>query len=216
LAAIELTIFDCDGVLVDSEPLANRAFAEALQAHGFAMSYEDCLEHLVGLSLPACAALLERRFGRPLPDGFLTALQARTYARFHAELRPVDGIVAALDRIERAGFATCVASSGEPAKLRVSLGATGLWARFEGRIFSAVEVARGKPFPDLFLHAAARMGVAAARTAVVEDSVPGVRAAVAAGMRVFGYVGGTPRRDLAAEGAVEFAAMSELPALLGT
>ncbi len=125
----------------------------------------------------------------------------------------MDGIVEALDRIR---IPTCVASSGSHEKMRYTLGKTGLYERFAGRIFSAAEVPRGKPAPDLFVHAAARMGVAPADCAVVEDSAVGVQAARAAGMPVFGYAGGvTPAIRLEGPGTIVFRDMRELPGLLG-
>ena len=210
----DLVIFDCDGVLVDSEPIANRIFVEHLARHGIALTIEAALRDLVGRSLPACVALLEERHGRRLPDDFSTVLQAATMQAFATELRPVAGVAGALDRI---ACATCVASSGAPQKIRRSLDLTGLLPRFEGRLFSASEVPRGKPHPDLFLHAAARMGHPPARCVVVEDALPGVQAAVAAGMRVLAYAGAAhaDAARLGAAGGEVFTAMAELPGLLG-
>jgi HAD superfamily hydrolase (TIGR01509 family) len=202
-------------VLVDSEGIANRIFADSLAEAGYPLGLDEVADTFVGLSLDSCFAALERRFGRPEPPGFRERLQQRTYAAFRADLGAVPGVADAIDAVEAAGLATCVASSGDHAKMRVSLGATGLWDRFEGRIFSATEVPRGKPHPDLFLYAARRMGVAPADAVVVEDSRPGVRAAVAAGMRAIGYVGGWRPADLAAEGAEPLHDMARLPDLLG-
>jgi HAD superfamily hydrolase (TIGR01509 family) len=210
----DLVIFDCDGVLVDSEPIANRIFVEHLARNGIAMTIDEALRDLAGRSLPSCVALLEARHGRRLPADFTDTLQAATMRAFETELRPVPGIAAALDRI--AG-ATCVASSSAHAKIRLSLGLTRMLERFEGRIFSASEVARGKPFPDLFLHAAARMGHASARCTVIEDAIPGVEAGVAAGMRVLAYAGAAHADSarLAAAGGTVFRDMAALPQLLG-
>ena len=202
-------------MLVDSEGIANRIFADSLAEAGYPLGLDEVADTFVGLSLQSCFAALERRFGRPEPPGFRERLQQRTYAAFRADLGAVPGVADAIDAVEAAGLATCVASSGDHAKMRVSLGATGLWDRFEGRIFSATEVPRGKPHPDLFLYAARRMGVAPADAVVVEDSRPGVRAAVAAGMRAIGYVGGWRPADLAAEGAEPLHDMARLPHLLG-
>ena len=202
-------------MLVDSEGIANRIFADSLAEAGYPLGLDEVADTFVGLSLDSCFAALERRFGRPEPPGFRERLQQRTYAAFRADLGAVPGVADAIDAVEAAGLATCVASSGDHAKMRVSLGATGLWDRFEGRIFSATEVPRGKPHPDLFLYAARRMGVAPADAVVVEDSRPGVRAAVAAGMRAIGYVGGWRPADLAAEGAEPLHDMARLPDLLG-
>lgn len=206
-----LVIIDCDGVLVDSEPIANRVLAAHLTRAGLPTSYDDSIAAYIGLSLEAVLKLAEERHGRRLPADFAATLQAETFAAFARELRPVDGVVAALDALP---WPSCVASSGTHDKMRLTLGVTGLLPRFEGRIFSSAEVARGKPFPDLFLHAASRMGAAPADCVVVEDSRFGVQAARAAGMAVLGYVGGATARPLAADGAVEFSDMRALPRLI--
>ena len=203
-----LVIFDCDGVLVDSEPLSNRILAERLTAIGLPTTTEGSIRDYMGRSWASCQALIEARLGRPLPDGFADGYHEELFAALRSELQPVKGVVAALDAISSP---TCVASSGAHEKIRTSLGATGLLERFEGRIFSATDVEHGKPAPDLFLHAARTMGVEPAGCAVVEDSVYGVRAAVAAGMRAYGFGGGLTAPDLlAAEGAVVFDRMIDL------
>ena len=210
----ELIIFDCDGVLVDSEPLSNRVLTDCLNEAGFALSFEEVTRTFIGLTLSRCFAMLEERFGRPVPSDFETVLQERTYARFRAELEAVPGVIDVLDSLDEDGHATCVASSGTMEKMQVSLGVTGLWDRFDGRIFNSAMVPRGKPWPDLFLHAAERMAADPASCIVIEDSLPGVQAARAAGMTVFGYVGGVLARPLAVEGAIEFDDMTQLPALI--
>jgi HAD superfamily hydrolase (TIGR01509 family) len=209
----DLVVFDLDGVLVDSEPIANRVLAAHLARLGVPVDLEATMRLFTGLSLPSCYALVRERFGIAVPDGFTAALQAETFARYRDELRPVPGVVAALARI---ALPKCVASSSEPEKIRLSLELTGLGAHFNGYLFSALEVARGKPHPDLFLHAARRMGAAPARTAVVEDSLPGIAAGRAAGMTVFAYGGAAhaDRAALGASGARLFDDMAELPALL--
>jgi HAD superfamily hydrolase (TIGR01509 family) len=205
-----LVIFDCDGVLVDSEPISNRALSDALTAAGCAMTIEETTGTFIGRSWPSCEAIVRERFGR-VPEGLHSEYRRRMREAFEAELRPVPGIVAALDAIDAP---TCVASSGPHAKMRHTLGLVGLYDRFADRIFSADDVAHGKPAPDLFLHAAASMGFAPADCTVVEDSPVGVQAAGAAGMRVLGYAGRTDPATLAAADAV-FADMAELPALTG-
>jgi HAD superfamily hydrolase (TIGR01509 family) len=207
----ELVIFDCDGVLVDSEPIANRELAAALTLAGLPTTPESCMRDYMGLSWPAAFALFEQRLGRALPPEFEAEFWKRLDQAMREELVAVPGIHAALDAI---ATPTCVASSGRLDKMRVTLGVTGLWPRFEGRIFCAADVPRAKPFPDLFLHAAASMRTAPARCAVVEDSPRGVRAGMAAGMRVFGYAARSDARELAEAGAHVFADMRELPALI--
>ena len=207
----ELVIFDCDGVLVDSEPLSNRILAERLTAAGLPTSTEDSVRDYMGRSWATVAAHAAERLGRPLPDDFAEGYHAELYATFARELEPIAGIHAALDRI---GVPTCVASSGSHERIRRSLSATGLLERFEGRIFSATDVEHGKPAPDLFLHAAARMGAAPERCVVVEDSPAGVQAGRAAGMTVLGYAGLTDADQLRAVGAETFERMADLPALV--
>lgn len=209
-----LVIFDCDGVLVDSEPLANRILVEMLNEAGFPLTLDQSHRELNGLSLASCWKLIEARFGRPLPPDFETRLQARTFAALAESVEAVPGVRTAIESLR---LPVCVASSGEPEKMRITLGRTGLLPYFEGRMFSAREVARGKPHPDLFLLAAARMGVAPARAVVVEDAVPGVKGARAAGMRVLAYAAAAhaDRAGLAAAGALLFDDMRDLPRLLG-
>jgi HAD superfamily hydrolase (TIGR01509 family) len=209
---LELVIFDCDGVLVDSERLAVREEAAVLAELGWPLSQAEVIERFMGRSQAFMVRAVLDRLGGRLPDDWQERLDRRYRAAFEAELTPVDGIVEALDRI---ATATCVASGGSHAKLRHTLGLTGLYERFAGRIFSATEVADGKPAPDLFLHAAARLGADPAACAVVEDSRYGVQAARAAGMRAFGYTGGlTPPDRLAGPGTVLFDDMRRLPDLL--
>ncbi len=212
-----LVIFDCDGVLVDSEPLSNTVFARALQREGLDWSVEEARRRLMGRSMKACVEIVEGLLARQLPEDFVHKLQGETLQAFRdAPLQPVPGINEAIDQIEAAGIKTCIASSGGFDKMEVSLGVTGLLARFEGRIFSATEVKRGKPFPDLFLHAAISMNEQPFDCVVIEDSVPGVQAARAAGMRALGYVGAphTDRDAMGAAGAFLFKDMRQLPDLV--
>jgi HAD superfamily hydrolase (TIGR01509 family) len=212
--AFDLVIFDCDGVLVDSERLQNEVFVAMLHELGIEITMAGMFEQFVGHSMAYCMALVERMLGRPPPADFLPRLQARTFEAFRDGLQPVDGIVEALDRL---ALPTCVASGGDHDKIRFTLGHTGLWSRFEGRIFSVVDVPRAKPHPDVYLHAARTLGAAPARCAVVEDTPVGVTAAVAAGMTVFGYARLTPAAHLAAAGAHRlFTDMRILPEMLLT
>ena len=212
MSAIELVIFDCDGVLVDSEPVANRVFCEMLNDLGLPVSIEDMYERFVGLSLPQCMALVTEMLGKPPPEGFVEELQRRTAAALEAHVKPVPGVEAVLDALD---IPYCVASSGNHDKIRLTLGATGLLSRFEGRIFSVADVANPKPAPDVFLHAARTLGVAPRSCAVVEDTPIGIRAAVAAGMRAFGFAAHTPAHRLTEAGAhCVFSDMKELVPLL--
>jgi HAD superfamily hydrolase (TIGR01509 family) len=199
-------------VLVDSERVAVKVDVVVLAALGWPITEAEVIERFVGRSTAAIRGDIERYLGRPLADDWEDEFEPLYRDAFTAGLQPVDGIVDALDRI---ATPSCVASSGSHEKMRFTLGLTGLWDRFAGRIFSVHEVARGKPAPDLFLHAAARMGVEPAACAVVEDSRWGVEAARAAGMRAFGYAGGlTPGEWLEGAGTIVFSDMRELPALL--
>ncbi|HVC56762.1 MAG TPA: HAD family hydrolase [Stellaceae bacterium] len=198
-----LVIFDCDGVLVDSEPIVNRAHAATLAACGCPIDERELLERFCGVSDKDMLAVIERDAGRLLPADYadrVSAIVARDYRR---SLRAIDGVAAVLAAIS---MPVCVASSGVMAQIRRGLDATGLAPYFADNLFSASMVARGKPAPDLFLYAANRMSVAPPRCVVVEDSVPGVAAALAAGMTAIGFTGGShcrPGHDLrlAAQGA---------------
>jgi HAD superfamily hydrolase (TIGR01509 family) len=212
-----LVIFDCDGVLVDSEPLSNTVFARALKREGLDWSVEETMRRLMGRSMKACVEIIEGLLARQLSEGFMHKLQAETLQAFRdAPLQPVPGINEAIDALEAAGAQTCIASSGGFDKMEVSLGVTGLLARFEGRIFSATQVSRPKPYPDLFLHAAIAMNEQPFDCVVVEDSVPGVQAAKSAGMRVLGYIGAphSDRDAMAGAGALLFSDMKQLPELV--
>jgi HAD superfamily hydrolase (TIGR01509 family) len=205
-------ILDCDGVLVDSEPLSNQALAEALCELGIPFTAERSTAEFIGRSWASVLARLEELTGAPPPAGLRERYRERMFAAFAESLEPVPGVAAALDAIDRP---MCVASSGDHEKMRFTLARAGLLERFDGRIFSATEVARGKPAPDLFLHAAAAMGWPPETCAVVEDSPSGVAAGVAAGMTVLGFARRTDPEALAGAGAAAvFYEMAELPALL--
>ncbi|MCC7361516.1 MAG: HAD family hydrolase [Anaerolineales bacterium] len=206
-----LIIFDCDGVLVDSEPLANRVLAEALADLGLHLTLEETMQQFVGRSVSACEAHIAALTGRPVPAGFTPDWQARTLAAFRAGLEPVPGVRAALDALP---YPRCVASSSNPERIALALSLTGLTDYFDGRLFSATQVARSKPAPDLFLFAAHTLGAAPERCVVVEDSRFGAQAGVAAGMRVLGYAPHDSGAALAEAGAVVFADMAELPRLV--
>jgi len=211
-ARCELVIFDCDGVLVDSEPIANRVLAECLIEVGLPTTTEESLRIYKGHTWTECVALAEERLRRPLPDAFGATYYRRAIDAFERELVAIPGIHDALARIP---VATCVGSNGRHATMKVTLSKTKLWERFAGRIFSAQDVARPKPFPDLYLHAAERMGVTPDRCVVVEDSPHGVRAGVGAGMSVLGYAAVESPQRLADAGARTFRDMRALPELLG-
>ncbi len=187
-APTELVIFDCDGVLIDSESIACRVDAACLTEAGFPTEADEVRSRYVGIGAAAMFADLEARHGRPLPAGFADLIHDRLASAFEAELQPVQGIA---DVVAALSCRICVASSSRPERLRHSLGLVGLYNRFAPNIFSGTQVARGKPAPDLFVFAAGRMDVPPQRCLVVEDSLAGVEAAVAAGMRVIGFTAGS-------------------------
>lgn len=198
MTATQLVIFDCDGVLVDSEPVANRALGEMLRGLGLDLTQEQIFQTFVGYSMAHVMRVIESMLGRPPPENFLRDLQARTFAAFRTGLRAMPGIESALDRLS---VPFCVASSGDHEKMQTTLGLTGLLPRFAGRIFSVTQVARGKPAPDVYLFAARQLGAEPSACVVVEDTPPGVQAGVAAGMTVFGFCAHTPADKLKAAGA---------------
>jgi HAD superfamily hydrolase (TIGR01509 family) len=199
----DLVVFDCDGVLIDSELLSIRADRECLAECGIELSVDEIRDRYTGISFAGMVADLEARHG-PLPADFADRHRTRLWPLFETELQAIPGVGAVLDSLT---CKICVASSGRPERLKHALSLVGLYDRFHPYIFSATEVPRGKPAPDLFLHAAERMGVMPERCVVIEDSLPGVTAAVAAGMRVIGFVGASHCRPgdaarLSAQGAI--------------
>ncbi|MDO8184024.1 HAD family phosphatase [Conexibacter sp. JD483] len=209
-------IFDCDGVLVDSEPVANRVLAEGLTAIGLPTSTDDSVREFMGRSWGHMVEVVTERLGAPPPATLRDDYRAALFAAYAAGEAPaIPGIAEALDGLDAAAIPYCLASSGDHERIRRGLAAAGLTDRFpDARIFSADDVGRGKPWPDLFHHAAERMGFEPAATVVVEDSPAGVKAGRAAGMRVLGYSARTPAALLRDEGAEPFDAMAELPRLV--
>ncbi|WKA28660.1 HAD family hydrolase [Bradyrhizobium roseum] len=213
----DLIIFDCDGVLVDSEVISCRAHADVLSRHGYPITSEQVFNRFLGRSTKQANAEVESELGRALPDDFHGQLQDELFLAFETDLEAVPHIHAALDDITQA---VCVASSGSHQRMRVTLGRTGLYDRLSPHIFSASQVANGKPAPDLFLFAAEQMNVAPERCLVVEDSIPGIAGARAAGMAVLGFYGashcregyGTKLRDAGA--TMIFDDMRQLPELI--
>jgi HAD superfamily hydrolase (TIGR01509 family) len=208
----ELVIFDCDGVLVDSELITNRVFAKMLNELGIPISIEEMFERFVGRSMPQCLEIITALLGHAVPDGFVEDYYARSRAALQRELKAVPDIETVLAALDSP---FCVASSGTHEKMQTTLGVTGLLPLFSGKIYSVTEVPRSKPFPDVYLYAARRQGVAPASCAVIEDTPTGVSAGVAAGMTVFGYCALMPKHRLIEAGAHHtFERMRDLPALL--
>ena len=205
-------IFDNDGVLVDSERLANTILAELLTEAGLPYTLDEAVRDFMGGSMVSMRTKAEALLGSALPADLEDRYHARLFDGF-AQLQAVPGVEAVLDALDAAGTPYCVASSGTHDRIRTALSAVGFWGRFEGRVFSAEDVAHGKPAPDLFLHAAAALDSKPDACVVIEDSPLGVAAAKAAGMTVFGYAAMTPPDRLAGADAI-FKEMTALPALL--
>jgi HAD superfamily hydrolase (TIGR01509 family) len=208
---LPLIIFDCDGILVDSEPIANRVLTLLLNEIGLEINYEQSLELFLGKSWSANLSTITKMLGTEPPKNFLKTYTSRMTEEFHRDLKPVEGIEKVLSEIN---YNFCVASSGSHQKIKTTLGITGLLERFNNRIFSADDVKQGKPSPDLFLHACKYMNSEPEKCIVVEDALPGVLAAISAGMKVLGYTPTSDTWNLAFHGAITFEHMHQLPQLL--
>jgi HAD superfamily hydrolase (TIGR01509 family) len=214
----DLIIFDCDGVLVDSEVISCRAHAQTLTHHGYPITANQVLDRFLGVSDREARLIIEAELGRSLPDDFEAQMKQAALQRYADELRNIPYVSEALAAI---GLPKCVASSGTPEKIRHGLTCAGLYELLAPNIFSASQVKRGKPAPDLFLFAAERMKASPERCLVIEDSVPGITGARAAGMAVLGFHGGSHCRAgyaetlRAAGAAVTFDDMRQLPGLIG-
>jgi HAD superfamily hydrolase (TIGR01509 family) len=216
----EAVLFDCDGVLVDSEPLTNGVLRDMLEEAGWSLTREECMRLFVGKAVKDERAIIEARTGRPLTDAWLAQFRERRNQRLEAQLTPIAGAPEAVAQVHEAvrGRIAC-ASGADRYKVELQLAKCGLMRYFEGRIFSGHETPRSKPAPDVYLAAAASLGVDPARCLVVEDTVTGVTAGVAAGATVVGYsppeAGHDAPAALRAAGATTiFTAMRDLPGLL--
>lgn len=214
MTQFELVIFDCDGVLVDSEGITTRVLAAMLNEMGLDIAPDTLYDVFHGRSLAQCLALIADMLAKPLPETFVPALRERAAAALWAEVVPIAGVADVLARLQ---IPFCVASSGDYEKMRLTLGKTGLLAWFGANIFSVADVENPKPAPDIYLHAARQNGVDPHACVVIEDSPTGVQAGVAAGMTVFGFAAQTPERQLAQAGAhAIFTDMTQLPQLLAS
>jgi len=213
---LRLVIFDCDGVLIDSEPVVNRVVAEELTRLGWPMTAEEACNRFLGLDLNTMAPLIEAAVGKALPAAWLPALQARIVATLQADAPMVPGAREALEVTTALGLAWRVASNSSHEEMRAKFGRNGLLQAVAGRLHSFTDVARGKPAPDLFLAAAAAEDVLPVECLVVEDSVPGVTGAVAAGMACLGLARHGDGAALVGAGATTFDSLFDLPALLRT
>ncbi|WP_323778656.1 HAD family phosphatase [Leisingera sp.] len=210
----KLVIFDCDGVLVDSEPAANQALADNLARHGLVLTVEQSMAHFVGGTMASVMAKA-RCLGADLPENWIAEIHAETYTRLERGVPLTAGIPDLLARLDAHGVPVCVASNGSEQKMRITLGQNGLWERFHPHaMFSAQSLGVAKPEPGLFLAAASHFGMQARDCLVIEDSGSGVTAAVRAGMRCLGFAPLGSGSRLAALGAEVFSGMAEVPALL--
>lgn len=184
----EAVLFDCDGVLVDSEPITNGVLRDMLEERGWVLSSEECMRLFIGKAVKDEAALIEARTGQPVTDAWLQAFRERRNAGLERELKAIPGVLAAVTQLHaHFGERMACASGADRFKVELQLNKCGLMPFFEGRIFSGHEMPRSKPAPDVYLAAAAALGVDPRQCAVVEDTVTGVTAGVAAGATVFGY-----------------------------
>jgi HAD superfamily hydrolase (TIGR01509 family) len=213
MTAPSLFIFDCDGVLIDSEVISARQLIEELKGYGVDMDMTFVSRHFLGRSYPVVLKEVRERWGVQLPDRFEADYRARLLAAFERDLKVMPGVVETLHTL---AIPYCLATSSSPERMRKSLEITGLTSLFEGLTFTASEVARGKPAPDLFLHAAARMGADPAACIVLEDSLNGIRAGLAAGMQVWRFTGGSHLKGLdltPPDDAIPEATYDDFPAL---
>jgi HAD superfamily hydrolase (TIGR01509 family) len=205
-------IFDCDGTLVDTEPLANDVFAAMLCAEGLPITGHEAMSRFRGMKWDACFAEVEAELGRKLPPSFMPELQERTFAAYQDRLKPIPGIIELVSALD---IPVCVASNGTRKQVEFSLSLTGLLPYFTGRIFSSYDIGVWKPEPDLFLHAARAMGVEPEHCAVVEDSLPGIQAGISAGMKVFAFQPSVVNGRIPA-GVTVIQSMSELQTVFKT
>lgn len=215
-----LVIFDCDGVLVDTEPVTLRVLTEWIGSVGLKITVEEATTRFKGRDISLIKAEVEEEIGREVPD-FVEGYRSNMFRAFEAGIGPVGGAIATLDALDNAGIPWCVASNGPRSKMRASLGSAGLLERVGGlevgpdaRVFSAYDIEKWKPEPDLFLYAAEKMGVGPERSVVVEDSVSGVEAATRAGMRCVAYADLTPAAELSGA-TVLVESMGDVAGVLG-
>ena len=210
----DMVIFDCDGVLVDSELLTNQVMVENLAGYGLQMSVDEAMERFMGGTMKGVMKQA-REMGAPLPDDWLDEIYGAMFERLAAEVEIIPNVDKVLDALDGAGVVYAVGSNGPQEKMAITLRRTGLWDRLAGRLFSGYDVAAPKPAPDVYLAAAAAAGISSERCAVIEDSASGAKAGKAAGMTTFGFVMDTPREKLEPICDVLFDDMRCLPGLLG-
>lgn len=208
---VKCIIFDCDGVLVDTEKIGNGILLEMASEHGFEMKIEDAYRDFNGRNLKECFQHIETAIDKKLPDNFESEYRERSFEAFKTQVKPMEGVV---DFIEKLKIPYCVASSGPVEKIRLNLEVSGLLEKFEGKIFSSYEIKSWKPDPGIFLFAAKEMGFEVKDCIVIEDSKAGVKAGVSGGFKVYGFANGFNNADLKEEGATLFSSYEELEELL--
>jgi len=209
---VKCIIFDCDGVLVDTEKIGNGILLEMAAEHGFEMKIEDAYRDFNGRNLKECFQHIETAIDKKLPDNFETAYRERSFEAFRTQVKPMEGVVEFIDQLK---ISYCVASSGPVDKIRLNLEVAGLLDKFEGKIFSSYQIKSWKPEPGIFLHAAKEMGFDVKDCIVVEDSKAGVKAGINGGFKVYGFANGYNNEDLENEGAILFHSFEELSGLIG-
>lgn len=212
---VKCIIFDCDGVLVDTEKIGNGILLSMAQEHGFEMELEDAYRHFNGRNLKDCFRHIEEAIDQKLPENFETEYREKSFEAFKTQVKPMEGIIDFIENIEKLKIPYCVASSGPVDKIRLNLEVAGLLGRFENKIFSSYQIGSWKPEPGIFLHAAAVMGFEVKDCIVVEDSKAGVKAGVSGGFKVYGFANGFNNDDLKKEGAELFSSYEELSEKLG-
>ena len=208
---VKCIIFDCDGVLVDTEKIGNGVLIEMASEHGFEMKIEDAYRNFNGRKLKDCFRYIEETIDKELPETFETEFRQRSFSAFKTQVKPMEGIVSFIEKLT---IPYCVASSGPVEKIRLNLEVAGLLNKFENKLFSSYQIGSWKPEPGIFLHAAKEMGFDVKDCIVVEDSVAGVRAGIDGGFKVYGFANGYNDNDLEKEGAILFRSYEELAAIV--
>ncbi|CAM3401057.1 HAD family phosphatase [Flavobacterium chungbukense] len=212
---VKCIIFDCDGVLVDTEKIGNGILLAMAQEHGFEMELEDAYRHFNGRNLNDCFRHIEEAIDQKLPENFESEYREKSFEAFKTQVKPMEGVLDFIENIEKLEIPYCVASSGPVEKIRLNLGIAGLLDKFENKLFSSYQINSWKPEPGIFLHAAKEMGFDVKDCIVLEDSKAGVKAGISGGFQVYGFANGYNDEDLKDEGAVLFSSYKELTAILG-
>lgn len=208
---VKCIIFDCDGVLVDTEKIGNQILINMAAEYGFKMELEEAYRNFNGRNLKSCFLHIENAIGQKLPEDFEDQYRINSFEAFKKEARPVEGVVEFISKLK---IPYCVASSGPVEKIRLNLGNAGLLEQFENKIYSSYTIQKWKPDPDIFLFAASQMGFEVNECIVIEDSIAGVMAGVKGGFKVYGFANEHNASDLKQEGAILFSSFQELRAML--